>query len=145
MNRVWVERATEEDLESIHQIDFQVIGSYDRLSLLTGAVGRREVLVAKQGAAVVVGFAYWHNHFFGQPFLDLLIVAPEFQRQGVASALVAYLARVLPGDKLFSSTNESNLPARTLFEKLDFIRAGQVDYLEPGDPEWIYVKLLERA
>ena len=44
--------------------------------------------------------------------------------------------------KVFTSTNQSNLPMQRLCDRLGFIKSGYVENLDEGDPELIYVKLL---
>jgi GNAT superfamily N-acetyltransferase len=87
----------------------------------------------------VVGFAIVTRHFYGFPFVDLLVVSEAARRRGAGSALMAHCAAVHDADRMFTSTNESNAPMRSLLAKAGWRPAGVVHYLDPGDPELIFV------
>jgi GNAT superfamily N-acetyltransferase len=91
-------------------------------------------------AGEVVGFAIVTRHFYGFPFVDLLVVSEAARRRGAGSALMAHCAAVHDADRMFTSTNESNAPMRALLAKAGWRPAGVVHYLDPGDPELIFVK-----
>jgi GNAT superfamily N-acetyltransferase len=89
----------------------------------------------------VVGFAVVTPHFYGFPFVDLLVVAEVARRSGVGSALIAHCEAVHHADRIFTSTNESNSAMRALLAKAGWLPAGVVHYLDPGDPELIFARL----
>ncbi len=43
-------------------------------------------------------------------------------------------------DRVFSSTNVSNVAMQAVFDRYGWRRCGQIDELDPGDPELVYVK-----
>jgi GNAT superfamily N-acetyltransferase len=88
-----------------------------------------------------VGFALVTRHFYAHPFVDLLFVAEAARRGGAGRALMDRCAAAHDGDRIFTSTNESNAPMRALLAKAGWRPAGVVHYLDPGDPELIFVKL----
>ena len=138
-----VERATEEDILDILAID-RAHGSEDRSAWLVEAIRARQALLARRGEHKL-GFALVHRHFFGYPFIELLVVHPDARRKGVGSALMAYIEKTQPGEKLFTSTNRSNGVMQALLENRGYVRSGQIDNLDDGDPEIIYFKRLEQA
>jgi GNAT superfamily N-acetyltransferase len=87
------------------------------------------------------GFAIVTRHFYGFPFVDLLHVSEARRRAGAGSALMAHCEAVHDADRIFTSTNESNAPMRALLGKAGWLPAGVVHYLDPGDPELIFVRL----
>jgi GNAT superfamily N-acetyltransferase len=91
-------------------------------------------------AGDVVGFAVVTRHFYGFPFVDLVVVADAARRRGAGSALMAHCEAMHDADRIFTSTNESNEPMRALLSKAGWLPAGVVHYLDPGDPELIFVK-----
>lgn len=137
-----VERATEEDLPDIYAID-AAQGFTARIAYLTNTVRERQMLIARRGDTRL-GFAVVSDTFFGQPFIWLVVVEPTYRRQGVATALIAYIEKTRPGNKLFTSTHQSNAAAQALLERLGFVRSGLIEHLDEGDPEIIYFKRLER-
>jgi GNAT superfamily N-acetyltransferase len=80
--------------------------------------------------------------FFGNAFIDLLYVASDHRRQGVGAALMGYLESISQGDKLFTSTNLSNLRMQALLQKLNYALSGVIHNLDEGDPELVYFKRL---
>lgn len=87
-----------------------------------------------------LGFALVTRHFFGFPFVDLLVVADDARRRGVGLALMSQCERDHDADRIFTSTNESNAPMRGLLDKAGWQASGQIDNLDPGDPELVFVK-----
>ena len=67
---------------------------------------------------------------------------PDFRRRGLATALMRAAELECQSGKLFTSTNQSNIPMQQLCDRLGFIKSGYIENLDEGDPELIYVKLL---
>jgi GNAT superfamily N-acetyltransferase len=84
-----------------------------------------------------VGYGVLTNHFFGQPMLELVVVAQAERRKGIGAALIRH-AMTVSRPVLWSSTNKSNLGMQALLECLGFRRSGIVEGLDEGDPELIY-------
>lgn len=91
-----------------------------------------------------VGYVALTRAFFHQPFVELLIVAEADRRSGVGLALLAHCIEQTPdGEKLWSTTNQSNLAMQGLLAKGGFIRSGVIENLDEGDPELVF--LLRRS
>ena len=88
----------------------------------------------------MIGFAVFDRSFFEQPFIALLYAEPAHRRAGVASAIVRHIESICPGEKLFTSTNESNAPMHAFCAALGFARSGRIENLDEGDPEIVYFK-----
>jgi GNAT superfamily N-acetyltransferase len=88
----------------------------------------------------LAAFAELKPDFFGYPFVQLLIVGEAYRRRGMGYALLEYLYENCDVDRLFTSTNESNVPMRKLLEKAGFARCGYCDALDEGDVEIFYVR-----
>jgi GNAT superfamily N-acetyltransferase len=112
-----------------------------RAEYLERAVRERHCYIAREGWDVL-GFVTFAPVFFGEYFIELLVVHPEQRRKGVATALIRHIERICPAEKLFTSTNQSNTPMQTLCEKLGYIKSGWIDNLDEDDPEIIYFKRL---
>lgn len=111
-----------------------------------GCVGEHRVREGALAAFIdgsLCGVAEFHTQFYGHAFISLLLVDERARRRGVASALVSACATAAPTNKLFVSTNASNLPAQALFLRLGFRPSGSIENLDEGDPELVYCKLLE--
>lgn len=100
-----------------------------------GRIARLALLEGEPAGFAVVGA------FFSNPFLDLIVTAEVYRRRGVASALLDAIETAHAGQKLFVSTNVSNAVMRALLPARGYLPAGQVDHLDPGDPELFFVRL----
>lgn len=135
-----VERATEDDLAGVIAVDAAHMGTA-RAEFLTEAVRQRQCYVARAGWDIV-GYAVLTRHFFEQYFIELVVVHPQHRRKGIAQALIQHIGRIVPTEKLFTSTNQSNAPMQALCERLGFVKSGWIDNLDDGDPEIVYFKAL---
>lgn len=99
----------------------------------------RCVVAEREG--LTVGYAVVTRDFFHLPFIEMLMVAETARRTGVGRALVLHCVAVAGGEKLFTSTNQSNAPMQALLADTGFVRSGIIENLDEGDPELIYVRL----
>lgn len=79
----------------------------------------------------------------GEWEIENIVVAPEFQRQGVADELMSALIREgqeQAGTKILLEVRESNLPARRLYEKHGFAQVGRRRnyYQHPAEDAVLY-------
>ena len=101
------------------------------------------LLLEEQGS--VLGYMALTRSFFHSPFIEMLMVDRRQRRTGVGCALVRHaITTVRPDGKLWTSTNESNVPMRSLLQRLDFVESGTVYNLDPGDPEIIFLHKPEK-
>ncbi|SRR5579885_376333 len=138
---VIIERATSQDFEHICALDETVRRGPARRALIGTALAQARCAVARADG-VVRGFVILTQNFFGHGFVELLVVHPDFRRRGLATALMRAAELDAPTEKLFTSTNQSNEPARRLFERLGFVPSGMIENLDDGDPEIVYFKRL---
>jgi ribosomal protein S18 acetylase RimI-like enzyme len=136
-----VKYAQVSDLEAIVAIDQQVIGHANRRGEIEKAIKEQACLVINEGKAV--GFLLYDTQFFENSFVSLIIIAPEERRKGHASSLLKYFEKVSPTEKIFSSTNQSNIEMQKVFQKNGYTPSGMIENLDPGDPELIYFKYKE--
>jgi|GEM_PF-183057 len=134
-----VRKASMGDLPAIAALDAKAVGHGGRLAELEKHVRSGCCLVSLREGRLA-GFAAHDRSFFGQRFLQLIIVDPDDRRSGVGRSLMEAWEAELPGHKLFTSTNESNKPMQQLCEAMGYVRSGVVDNLDEGDPEIIYCK-----
>ena len=73
--------------------------------------------------------------------IELLAVSEAERRSGVGTAMVRHLIEVVPpGEKLWTSTNESNAPMRALLAGIGFVQSGRIDNLDEGVPEFVFIR-----
>jgi ribosomal protein S18 acetylase RimI-like enzyme len=136
-----IERASSEDFEHICALDETVHQGASRRRFIGEAFAHRRISVARVDG-VIRGFVICDESFFDQFFVRLLIVHPDFRRRGLATALMRAAELDCQAGKMFTSTNQSNLPMQRLCDRLGFVQSGYVENLDEGDPELIYVKFL---
>jgi GNAT superfamily N-acetyltransferase len=115
-----------------------------RARLIEGALAHGECLVAVDNAKIV-GYVVLNTSFFGQAFIPLLLVTERQRRTGVGTALLIEAEARCNREKLFTSTNEFNVPAQHLFEKRGFLPSGRIENLDEVDDELLFCKWLRRA
>jgi ribosomal protein S18 acetylase RimI-like enzyme len=129
------------DVDAMLACDAYAQAHASRGEAVRAAVGQGHCQVAIR-AGQVAGYVLTHGDFFGHGFVSLVVVAPAQQRRGVGLRLLAAAEAACRTGKLFTSTNQSNGAAQRLFASASFVRSGQIDHLDDGDPELVYVKLL---
>lgn len=144
MDAVLVRPAEAQDVPALWRCDGYAESHPERKSQIERAVRRQQCFVA-EAAGQVAGFAVLHYEFFAQGFISLIVVAAASRRRGVALQLVRAAERACRTEKLFSSTNASNVAAQALLRTAGFSRSGEVDNLDLGDPEYIYFKEVART
>jgi GNAT superfamily N-acetyltransferase len=138
-----IRKATRRDLPAM--LEIMAIGSTaDHTDLIKKSVRVGQCLVAFIDDKMV-GLGILTGSFYNQGFIDLLIVHPEYRRRGIAAVIIRRMEQICPTAKLFTSTNESNIPARKTYEASGFVRSGYIENLDEGDPEIIYFKQLALA
>ena len=134
-----VEAARAGDLQRIIEMDPRVADTPGRREFLEHAHAAGECIVARRDGELA-GFVVLDRLFFRQHFVELLYVEPAHRRTGVARAIVRHIESLCPGEKLFTSTNESNVRMQAFCAALGFERSGRIDNLDEGDPEIVYFK-----
>ncbi|MBN9345261.1 MAG: GNAT family N-acetyltransferase [Devosia sp.] len=100
-----------------------------------------QCFVAERGGRIV-GYCVLNRELFDSFFIKLVAVAETERRSGVGTAMIEHLVGLIPpGEKLWTSTNKSNAPMRSLLPRLGFIASGRIDNLDDGDPELVFVRL----
>jgi ribosomal protein S18 acetylase RimI-like enzyme len=139
--KVRIRLAGASDAEAVCAIDPRVLDTADRRRFIERAMAAKDCYVAVEGAAVV-GYAVFDRSFFEQPFVSLLLVDVSRRRRGIGADLMRHIESICVGEKLFTSTNESNAPMQGLCERLGYVRSGRIENLDEGDPEIVYFKRL---
>ncbi|WP_338678542.1 GNAT family N-acetyltransferase [Janthinobacterium sp. TB1-E2] len=127
------------DVDAMLACDAYAQAHASRGEAVRAAVGQGHCQVAIR-AGQVAGYVLTRDDFFDYGFVSLVVVAPGHQRRGVGVRLLAAAEAACTTAKLFTSTNQSNLAAQRLFASAGFVRSGQIDHLDEGDPELVYMK-----
>jgi GNAT superfamily N-acetyltransferase len=132
--------AGESEVDEICAVERGAAQSEARRAFIREAVSAGRCYIAVEGQ--VLGYAVLEYTFFALCFVSLLYVGEDWRRTGVGSALLRYLESQCRTDKLFTSTNLSNLPMQTLLARSGYKLSGVIHDLDEGDPELVYVKYL---
>lgn len=126
-----------DDYEALCAIDSVAATSVERRDQIRNWLGSACCCVAEANGRVVA-YGVLTHHFYGRPFIEIVMVGRGFRRQGLGAAIIRHFPSAIPDSKLFSSTNMSNRPMQELFVKLGFRPSGYIDNLDEGDPEIIF-------
>ena len=133
--------ARDEDVAACVNLAEAVIGGRRAAPLVQAAKNRGQLLVAPDGD-VVVGMLAFRTDWFACTFVTLVSVLPDEQRKGVARRLFEAVEARSPGPRLFSSTEETNVPAIRMHRALGFVESGYIDNLPQGYRELLFYKRL---
>jgi len=134
--------ATDADLEEIFQVDPTTQMEKHRTEIIRRGVENGTCYIAV--GEKVKGYAILEYTFFEMGFVSLLVIHPDQRRSGLGSALIRHLESICRTRKIFTSTNQSNLPMQALLSKLGYERSGIIHGLDEGDPELIFRKELNQ-
>jgi ribosomal protein S18 acetylase RimI-like enzyme len=112
----------------------------ERAQFLRHSVELGECQVHMASGAVTGFVIVKPAHFFGRDFIELLTVDPRIRRSGVGRALLRHALDISGTAQVFTSTNTSNRPMRSLLQSEGWSFSGQLDGLDEGDPELVYYK-----
>lgn len=136
-----IRRAVAEDVGGILALDqFAALAYHGRAEFLRRCVDLGECLVfLNQGS--VAGFAVVRSaHFFGRDFVDLVMVDPALRRSGIGRGLLRAALVTAGTEQVFTSTNTSNQPMRSLLRAEGWSFSGELAGLDEGDPELVFYK-----
>jgi GNAT superfamily N-acetyltransferase len=131
------------DRPAFGQIDPRAASDLVRRAKIDAAAAARRCWVAERKGRLI-GYGVLTEHFYDRPFIDIVYVAEDSRRSGGGSALLEAIERSISGDRIFTSTNESNEPMRALLLKRGYAPSGHIENLDSNDPELVFVKFLRR-
>jgi N-acetylglutamate synthase-like GNAT family acetyltransferase len=145
MNNILVRQATPADTDAIVQLDPVALGEPARRAFIARAMEAGQCHVASAARGLIVGCAALEYTFFEQGYVSLLYVARDYRRKGIGTTLIRHAESLCRTPKLFTSTNQSNLPMQSLLAKINYLPSGSIDNLDEGDRELVYVKFLRQG
>jgi ribosomal protein S18 acetylase RimI-like enzyme len=140
---VEIRQAGTEDIPSICSFD-HLARTEDRRTFIQNSARSGSAYVAILNGELV-GYTVLEYTFYSQGFITMLYVHPDHRRSGLASELVHHVESICGTEKLFTSTNKSNVPMQALMVKLGYVPSGIINNLDEGDPELVYFKRLHRS
>ena len=134
-----IRAAEASDTDAILAFDHIAQDDETRRASICHAVEHEHCTVAEVEGQVVA-YIIVERKFFGWPFIELVYVCTDYRKHGFATALMRHVENTCEAEKLFTSTNLSNLPMQHLLEKSGYTISGVVHNLDEDDPEVFYFK-----
>jgi len=131
-------RAHQGDLESLLALDRLATIGEERSATVTTRVENDEVLLFESENRLIGFVVIRANSFFDFDFVEMLIVAGGERRKGVGNHLLDEAVNQSSTDRVFTSTNQSNLPMIGLLRKANWLFSGQLEGMDDGDPELVF-------
>ncbi len=131
------------DDDALAALDSRIRTEATRRPLLLRAHGTNGLWLAEEDGRIA-GYIARTFEFYDKDFIALVVVDAARRRRGIGAALMRKAEEIARGDRIFTSTNESNAPMRAVLARLGYVASGRIDNLDPGDPELVFVKLLPR-
>jgi ribosomal protein S18 acetylase RimI-like enzyme len=139
-----IRAATARDLAALEPIVWPPLLEAPKRRRFLRGLDENEVVII-YGKDVIYAYAWIYEGFFGHTFLAYLAVQPQYRRNSLAGMLLETTQNRAVTDRVFSSTNASNAAMQAVFDRYGWRRCGQIDELDPGDPELVYVKFVPDA
>lgn len=135
--------ACKQDLEGCLNVERSVMGDDRRAQFLKRQIEEGRLLVAEVEGQTV-GFITYETEWFGQVYVSLVCVHPDYRRRGIAQQLFHAVEERCHTGRLFSSSEEDNGVSIKMHEALGFVRNGYIDNLPQQRREIIYFKQVKR-
>ncbi len=133
-----IRKADVEDTDAILAFDLIAQADKKRQAYIHEAIEKDHCTIIEAEGKPVAHIIMERN-FFGWPFIELVYVRTDYRQYGYATALMQHIESQCD-EKLFTSTNLSNLNMQRLLEKLGYSISGVVHNIDEGDPEVFYFK-----
>lgn len=143
MKNISLRKATIKDKTNVVDFDYS-LDKVEHIKLkreekITKAILNNECFII-QVDEKVVGFVMFDYRFFDQGWIELIIIAEEYRGKGIGVQTFNLVCKQCKTDKVFTSTNSSNIPMQKTLTKAGFSFAGEINGLDDGDPELFYYK-----
>jgi GNAT superfamily N-acetyltransferase len=132
--------AEQSDVDELYSFDLIAHQSEHRRAFIQRSVIAQNCYLAC--GMRIVGYAVLEYTFYEMGFVSMLYIHSDWRRHGVGTQLLGHLETLCKTDKLFTSTNLSNVPMQGLLARMRYILSGVIHGLDEGDPELIYLKRL---
>ena len=138
-----IRKGVTKDARSIKSIDTIVPINSSRAELIDKWLKNDIVLVAELDN-LIVGYGVINHEFFRQNQIDMLMISQEYRGKRIGENLLLSLEQYADTNKLFVTTNLSNHIMHKLLLRIGYKPCGYIDELDPGDPELVFVKYVEK-
>jgi GNAT superfamily N-acetyltransferase len=92
-----------------------------------------------------IGFVIFDYRFFDLGWIELIVLDEKYRGKGIGGKTLGLISELCKADKVFTSTNRSNIQMQRALNKAYFSFAGELNGLDDGDPEFFYYKKLNKT
>jgi len=143
METISLRKATRKDKSLVVDFDYR-LSKVEHIELkreekITKAIMNKEcfIILADNRA---VGFVIFDYRFFDQGWIELIIIDEKYRGKGIGGQAITLICKQSKTNKVFTSTNSSNIQMQKALSKVGFSFAGKINGLDDGDPELFYYK-----
>jgi RimJ/RimL family protein N-acetyltransferase len=141
METIQIRKATVEDTATVVDFDYRLDKvehvKLNRKEKITKAIFSGECFLILANNTEV-GFVLFDYRFFDQGWIELIIIDEACRGKGIGVQAFDLLCKQCTAAKVFTSTNDSNVPMKKALTKAGFTFAGKLIGLDEGDPELFY-------
>jgi GNAT superfamily N-acetyltransferase len=105
---------------------------------------RTDIVLVAEMEGQVVGYGVFNHAFFHLGQVDMLMVHPDYRGGRIGEQLLEALEQECDTPRMFVTTNLSNQRMQQLLVRMGFAVCGFIDELDPGDPELVFFKRMNR-
>jgi len=138
---VTIRIANPSDIETLVSLDPLSRTNKRRIPFINQAVNSGTCHLLESNGRIV-GYGVLSYAFYQYGFVELLYVHSDFRRKNLATRLMNHFEAICTTEKLFTSTNKSNIPMQRLLESIGYQPSGVIENLDENDPELVYIKRL---
>jgi GNAT superfamily N-acetyltransferase len=136
-----VRLAASKDTEQILTMNVSAQGDEPRRRLVEKAIEHGECVAAEENG-VLIGYGVMNHDFFARGFVSMIYVQESHRRKRVGSRLFDQFEGRCRTNRIFTSTNLSNVSMQAFLVSRGYVLSGVVHHLDEGDPEMFYSKRL---
>ncbi len=145
MNKIDLRKANMENKDMVVAVDFRLnelehIEQKREEKIIKAIINEQCFLILENKQTV--GFILFDYRFFDQGWIELIILEEAYRNRGIGGQAIDLIGKQCKTNKLFTSTNSSNIPMQKALNKIGFSFAGKLEGLDEGDPELFYYKVL---
>ena len=143
METISLRKATIEDRALVVDFDYS-LDAVEHIELkreekITIAILGEECFIILADSRAV-GFAIFDYRFFDLGWIELIILDEKYRGKGIGGQAIDLICKQCKTNKVFTSTNSSNIQMQKALSKVGFSFAGEIIGLDDGDPELFYYK-----
>ncbi len=136
---ITIRLAEQDDIEAILSFDEVAQNNQKRIDQIKHVVENGTCYVGLANSKIIAYGVFSYN-FYECGMIEMIYVHADFRRQGIGNQFLSFFKKICKTDKLFTSTNESNIPMQKSLIQAQFLRSGIIYNLDEKDPELVYFK-----